>query len=113
MLRVGAPSISTDNEEAKAREPSDRKRISEERTIYKSRSFRSFRANAYGLPVLCDFGGACIETPQAYSEIQTDGYIAPKILMQSEWSHSADIWKGACLVRYALLLRWNPHGILT
>jgi serine/threonine-protein kinase SRPK3 len=88
MLRIEDQSIFADYEKAEDRSPSDRKPI----------NFRRPQANAYGLPVLCDFGEARIGVPQPYTEIQPEIYKAPEILMQFEWSHSADIWNAACLV---------------
>ena len=100
MLRVEDQSIFADYEKAETHSPSDRKLINGERTIYASRAFRRPWENAYGLPVLCDFGEARIGVPQAYTEIQPEIYKAPEILMQFEWSHSTDIWNAACLVRH-------------
>lgn len=103
MLRVEDHSIFEDYEKAENHRPSDRRPINGERTIYASRAFRRPWANAYGPPVLCDFGEARIGIPQAYTEIQPEIYKAPEILMQFEWSHSADIWNAACLVSHLSL----------
>ena len=104
MLRVEDESIFADYEKAEKLSPSDRRSIHGERTIYATRAFRRPRANAYGHPVLCDFGEARIGVPQPYTEIQPEIYKAPEILMQFEWGHSADIWNAACLVRHSLIL---------
>jgi serine/threonine-protein kinase SRPK3 len=104
MLRVEDQSIFADYEKAEDRSPSDRKRINGERTIYASRAFRRPRANAYGIPILCDFGEARIGALQPYTETQPQIYKAPEILMQFEWGHSADIWNAACLVRHTPFL---------
>lgn len=103
MLRVEDQGIFADYEKAEYLSPSDRRPINGERTIYASRAFRRPLANAYGLPVLCDFGEARIGAPQAYTEIQPEIYKAPEILMQFEWGYSADIWNAACLVRHIFL----------
>lgn len=100
MLRVEDQSIFADYEQAENRRPSDRRFDNGGRTVYASRAFRRPRANAYGLPVLCDFGEARIGVPQAYTEIQPEIYKSPEILMQFEWGHSADIWNAACLVSH-------------
>lgn len=100
MLRVEDQSILADFEEAESLEPSDRKIVNGERTIYASRAFRQPRENAYGLPILCDLGEGRIGVPQPYTEIQPEVYKSPEILMQFDWSHSADIWNAACVVRY-------------
>lgn len=105
MLRVEDQSIFADYEKAENCSPSDRRPINGERTIYASRAFRRPRANAYGLPVLCDFGEARIGVPQAYTEIQPEIYKAPEILMQFEWGHPADIWNAACLVSHVFLFQ--------
>lgn len=98
MLRIDDESVLQDYEQAEVREPSTRKVIDKERTIYTSRNFRRPEANAYGPPVLCDFGEARIGTPQPYTEIQPECYKAPEILMQFEWGHAVDIWNAGCLV---------------
>jgi len=49
-------------------------------------------------PVLCDFGEARMGGAYAYEEIQPEVYKAPEIIMQTDWSHSVDIWNVACLV---------------
>lgn len=110
MLRIEDQSVFADYEEAGSRSPSDRKLVNGVRTIYASRAFRRPRANAYGLPVLCDFGEARIGVPQPYTEIQPEIYKAPEILMQFEWSHSADIWNAACLVRHSPILHLSFAG---
>jgi serine/threonine-protein kinase SRPK3 len=98
MLQVGDESVLTDYEEIEGHHPSLQKVINEERTIYTSQAFRPPKEHAYGLPILCDFGGARIGTPQAYLEVQPEIYKAPDILMQCEWGHAADIWNAGCLV---------------
>jgi hypothetical protein len=98
MLRVEDESVFTDYEEAEKSSPSQCKHVSQDRKICASRPFRSPRNHAYGPPVLCDFGEARIGIEHAHVDIQPEIYKAPEVLMETGWTHSAEIWNAACLV---------------
>lgn len=115
MLQVDDKSVFEDYEQAEANDPSKRKIINEERTVFESRDFRPPKANAYGLPVLCDFGEARVGSPQPYAEIQPKCYKAPEILMQFEWGPAVDIWNAGCLVShtYSILICFLQRRLST
>lgn len=98
MLTIEDESILPDFEEAERDNPCPRKIVNEERTIYTSRRFRYPRNHAWGYPILCDLGEARIGGSYPYEEIQPEVYKAPEIIMQTDWSHSVDIWNTACVV---------------
>lgn len=98
MLTIEDETMLTDFEAAERREPSARKNVDQVRSIYASRAFRRPQNHAWGYPVLCDFGEARMGGAYAYEEIQPEVYKTPEIIMQTEWSHSVDIWNVACLV---------------
>lgn len=98
MLGVEDESVFTDYEQAEKSSPSQSKNVSQSRRLYASRPFRSSHNHAYGPPVLCDFGEARIVIHHAHVEIQPEIYKAPEVLMETGWTHSADIWNAACLV---------------
>lgn len=101
MLTVSDESMLKDFEEAEIKSPAPKKVINSERTIYASRNFRRPRNHAWGHPVLCDFGEGSIGRKHAYKAIQPTIYKAPEIVMESEWSHSADIWNVGCMVCFS------------
>ena len=103
MLGIEDESVFIDYEQAEHSNPSQSKHISQTRRIYASRPFRSPHDYAYGPPVLCDFGEARIGIDHAHEEIQPEIYKAPEVLMETGWTHSADIWNAACLVCSSLI----------
>jgi hypothetical protein len=98
MLGVEDESVFTDYEQAENSNPSGSKSVSQARRIYASRPFRSPHNHAYGPPILCDLGEARVGTDLAHVEIQPEIYKAPEVLMETGWTHSADVWNAACLV---------------
>lgn len=98
MLTVDDESMLEDFEEAEINNPAPKKVISPERTIYVSRDFRRPINDAWGRPVLCDFGEASIGNRHPHSAIQPTIYKAPEIVLEGEWSHSVDIWNVGCMV---------------
>lgn len=98
MLSVDDPNVLSDFEKESGLLPSEQKVMNKGRAIYSSRPLRPPHANAYGSPVLCDFGEARIGASHQYAEIQPEIYKALEILMQFDWGHSVDIWNVACLV---------------
>lgn len=102
MLRVEDESVFADYVEAEKNTPSERKILSDERSIYTSRQFRKPRKHAYGLPILCDFGEARIGSSHPRATIQPEVYRAPEILMQFErFDRAVDIWNVGCVVSSA------------
>jgi len=99
MFGVEDESVFKAYEEAEMSNPSRSKTISKVRKLYASRPFRKPHNHAYGSPILCDFGEARIGTDHAHVDIQPEIYKAPEILMETGWTHSADVWNVACLVR--------------
>jgi serine/threonine protein kinase len=98
MLGVEDESVFKAYEEAEASKASQSKTINQDRKLYASRLFSKPHNHGYGPPVLCDFGEARVGTDRAHVEIQPEIYKAPEVLMETEWTHSADIWNVACLV---------------
>lgn len=99
MLGVEDESVFTDYEQAEKSSPSQSRYVSQDRRIYASRPFRRPQNHAYGTPILCDLGEARIGVDHAHVEIQPEIYKAPEVLMETGFTHSADIWNAACLVR--------------
>jgi serine/threonine protein kinase len=91
MFTIADPSLLTRFEQAEIDEPSERKHVSEGRTIYTSRAFGLPEDGAWGQPVLCDFGEARIG-PSHRGLIQPELYRAPEVLFEMEWNSSVDIW---------------------
>lgn len=101
MLTIEDETMLKDFEEAEIKNnPTPKKIINSERAIYASRSFRRPRNHAWGRPVLCDFGEGRVGRIHPHSGIQPAIYKAPGIVMESEWSHSVDIWNVGCMVRF-------------
>lgn len=98
MLTVDDDSVLTDFEKAEHEEPTPRKVIDENRTIYASRKFRSPNEGLWGEPVLCDFGRARIGKTHR-GDAQPQIYKAPEVLFEMEWSYSIDIWNVGVMVR--------------
>ncbi|KAL2863743.1 kinase-like domain-containing protein [Aspergillus lucknowensis] len=98
MLTVEDEGVLEDFEKAEKEDPSPRKMINDERSIYATRNFRHPRNNAWGYPVLCDFGEARIGPRHSHEWIQPEVYRAPEIILELDWSHSVDIWNAGCLV---------------
>jgi len=101
MLSIEDTSMLKDFEKAELENPSPRKVVDEDRTIYLSRRLRKPRNNYYGLPILCDFGEARIgPTQESGPFVQPHIYRAPEIIFEMQWGSAVDIWNVACLVRY-------------
>jgi serine/threonine-protein kinase SRPK3 len=98
MLGVEDESVFIDYGQAEDSSTPQSKHVNQDRRIYASRPFRSPQKHAYGPPILCDFGEARIGIDHAHVEIQPEIYKAPEVLMETGWTHSADIWNAACLV---------------
>jgi serine/threonine protein kinase len=98
MLTIEDEGMLREFEDAERESPCPRKVVNQQRTIYASREFRRPKNGAWGYPVLCDFGEARIGSSHPYEEIQPEIYKAPEILMQTEWTHSVDVWNAGCMV---------------
>lgn len=99
MLTVEDEGVLEDFEKAEKEDPSPRKIVNNERSIYATRNFRRPRNNAWGYPVLCDFGEARIGPWHSHEWIQPEVYRAPEIILELDWSYSVDIWNAGCLVK--------------
>ena len=99
MLEVGDDGVYRDYEEAEQLHHSESKVVDNDKTIYRSRGFRMPTKNAYGLPLLCDFGSAHVGTFHFRCAMQMESYRAPEVVMEFEkCSHSVDIWSLGCMV---------------
>lgn len=100
MLVIADESMLNDFEKAEREDPSPRKIIDENRTIYTSRRFGKPRNDRWGYPVLCDFGEARIGKVQESGPIvQPHIYRAPEVTFEMPWGPPVDIWNVATLVR--------------
>lgn len=97
MLTVDDESILTAFEKAEQDQPTPRKIIDANRTIYASREFCFPKSGLWGEPVLCDFGQCRIGRVHR-GDIQPEIYKAPEVLFEMEWSYPADIWNVGVMV---------------
>jgi serine/threonine protein kinase len=104
MLTIDDESLLADFEKAEQDEPSPRKIIDADRTIYTSRELRVPNAGLWGEPVLCDFGQARIGRVHR-GDIQPAIYKALEVLFEMEWNHKVDIWNVGVMVSTVLTLR--------
>lgn len=104
MLTVEDEGVLEDFEKAEQEDPSPRKIVNNERSIYATRSFRRPKNHAWGYPVLCDFGEARIGASHSHEWIQPEVYRAPEIILELDWSHSVDIWNAGCLVSPCIVM---------
>lgn len=103
MLQIEDSSVLSAFAEDEQTDPTPKKVINAERTIYASRKFRHPREHAFGSLVLCDFGEARIGPSFPYMNIQPDLYKAPELLLLLDWGQSVDIWNVACVVSFTLV----------
>ena len=99
MLGLSDDSVLEAFEKDEIANPSSRN-IYPDRTIYQSRPID--RPKAIGLPVLSDFGLARFEGGNSDDDIQPEIYRAPEVLLDMDWSYSADIWNIGAMVWYIL-----------
>lgn len=104
MLQIRDSSVLSAFAEDEQTNPTPRKIINSERTIYASRRFRHPKGHAFGPPVLCDFGEARIGSNFPYTNIQPDLYKAPESLLLLDWDQSVDIWNVGCVVSSTLTI---------
>ncbi|KAK5951888.1 hypothetical protein OHC33_007181 [Knufia fluminis] len=77
-------------------EPTSRKIVDQNLTIYKSRQIQWPRRT--GNWVLCDFGSAVIgKVQEAGTYCQPDAYRAPEVVSKMQWGPKIDIWNLGCL----------------
>jgi Leu/Phe-tRNA-protein transferase len=110
MLTIEDENVLMDFEMAERDHPSSWKVIDDKRMIYVSRDFRRPRNQAWGYPVLCDFGEARIGGSYSHEWIQPEVYRAPEIIMEMSWSHSVDIWNTSCLVSLSTIAVLQSRG---
>ncbi|KAL4758086.1 kinase-like domain-containing protein [Aspergillus foveolatus] len=82
MLTIEAESILEDFEKAEEEDPSPRRLVNDERSIYATRHYRQVR----------------IGSRHPHEWIQPEIYRVPEIILELDWSHSVDIWNAGCLV---------------
>ncbi|KKY16569.1 putative protein kinase domain protein [Phaeomoniella chlamydospora] len=95
MLGLSDDSVLEAFEKDEIANPSSRN-IYPDRTIYQSRPID--RPKAIGLPVLSDFGLARFEGGNSDDDIQPEIYRAPEVLLDMDWSYSADIWNIGAMI---------------
>ncbi|PYI20349.1 kinase domain protein [Aspergillus violaceofuscus CBS 115571] len=97
MLSIDDDSMLRDFEKAEQQNPSPRKVIDDNRTIYTSRKLRLPKDILWGQPVLCDLGQARIGHSHR-GIIQPEIYRAPEVLFDMDWASSVDIWSLGAMV---------------
>lgn len=97
ILTVADETILEDFEKDEAANPSPEKIIDDTRSIYASRKLRVPRDEAWGQPVLCDFGAARIGEGHEVV-VQPKLYRAPEVLFEMDWGVGVDIWSLGVLV---------------
>jgi serine/threonine protein kinase len=97
MFGIEDDSVFSAFEEQELRDPSPRKVVDGERTIYMSRELRM--PKNWGAPVLCDFGSAVVGDREHSEDVQPDIYRAPEVILEAPWSYEVDIWNTGCMVR--------------
>lgn len=95
MLSLEEESVLEAFESDEVANPSEQK-VYSDRIVYQSRAIR--RPKAIGPPILCDFGLARIEGGSGDDDIQPAIYRAPEVLLDMNWTYSADIWNIAAMV---------------
>ncbi|KAK4107615.1 serine threonine protein kinase, CMGC group [Canariomyces notabilis] len=96
MFGIEDDSVFSAFEEQELRDPSPRKVVDGERTIYMSRELRM--PKNWGAPVLCDFGSAVVRDREHSEDVQPDIYRAPEVILEAPWSYEVDIWNIGCMI---------------
>ncbi|KAK2757981.1 hypothetical protein FQN54_004387 [Arachnomyces sp. PD_36] len=91
MLSIDDETVLTKFETEEEENPSPRKIVDDNRTIYMSRKLPLPKQDSWGQPVLCDLGEARVGKCHR-GNIQPNIYKAPEVLFDMQWSFSADIW---------------------
>lgn len=97
MLTVADQSVLENFEKVEAANPSPQKVIDDTRTIYASRELSLPNDEAWGQPVLCDFGAARIGEVHV-GVAQPELYRAPEVLFEMDWGVGVDVWSLGVLV---------------
>lgn len=79
-----------------------------DRHIYYSRS----PPVSTGLPILCDFGGARLDSTNQEGNIMFSAYKPPEVILGMKWDHKVDIWGLGLMVRRHALLSDYPFSFL-
>ncbi|OKL61200.1 hypothetical protein UA08_03152 [Talaromyces atroroseus] len=74
------------------------RKVLADRHVYFSRP----PAVSSGSPILCDFGGASVQSSRNRGNVMYDVYRPPEIILDMEWDTKIDIW-GLCLMVWRML----------
>ncbi|KAJ5249185.1 protein kinase domain protein [Penicillium chermesinum] len=97
MLSIEDEAILAEFEKDEKGNPSPRKVVDCNRTIYSSRKLPWPSNSPWGQPVLCDLGAARIGVSHK-GNIQPEIYKAPEVHFDMPWSSSADIWNVGVMI---------------
>jgi hypothetical protein len=90
MFTIDDETLLTEFERSEREQPSPRKTIDRDRTIYGSRKLGLPKDVLWGQPVLCGFGEARVGLRHK-GLIQPEPYRAPEVLFNMGWTISVDI----------------------
>lgn len=95
LLLPGDPKNFSGLEDSEIEEPSPRKVLGPERTIYTSHIV----VPGNGLPLLSDFGEARFSEEEHDEDIMRNLYRAPEVVLKMKWDNKVDVWSSALMVR--------------
>ena len=96
MFGIEDDSVFAAFEDQELLEPSARKLVDGDRSIYVSRELQM--PKEWGALVLCDFGSAVPGDMEHSEDVQPDVYRAPEVILEAPWSYQIDIWNAGCMV---------------
>ncbi|KAK0754519.1 kinase-like domain-containing protein [Schizothecium vesticola] len=96
MFGIEDDSVFAVFEDQELLDPSARKLVDGDRTIYMSRELQM--PKKWGAPVLCDFGSAVPGDMEHSEDVQPDVYRAPEVILEAPWSYQIDIWNAGCMI---------------
>lgn len=96
LLGIKDKTILPRYEEAEFENPTPRKVLNKDHTIYLSRPLPI----TFGTPVLCDLGEARLGSEKHDDDIMPDVYRAPEVILRMDWDYKVDIWNVAMVVLF-------------
>ncbi|PYH61891.1 uncharacterized protein BO96DRAFT_417438 [Aspergillus niger CBS 101883] len=93
LLLPGDPKNFSGLEDSEIEEPSPRKVLGPERTIYTSHIV----VPGNGLPLLSDFGEARFSEEEHDEDIMRNLYRAPEVVLMMKWDNKVDVWSSALM----------------